>query len=280
MAGSIVRNLKNPRRALKKVLFRAFGWPPLETRKDLFGKYQFKVDISKPIQRSMWLDDGYEAETQALIRKTLKPGMVVLDIGSHVGFYTILMAEAVGEGGRVYCFEAHKPNYDLLAENVRINRLDQVETRHVALSDKTGTVVLNLNPVNDGGHSLGDFTNNPDLAGWDRGGLKEVVPSTTLDGFVAANKVGKIGFIKIDVEGAETLVFAGASGVLSRPDAPSICCEVGDKAQEQFGKTERDVREQLYSYEYRSFFIGPELVEFGPETAVTDMQNIFFRKSL
>ena len=265
------------KRAVKKGLG-FLGWSPsMMKREGLFGKYSFYADKSKMVQ-AMMLSTDYEPETQGLLRRTLRPGMVVLDIGAHIGFYSILVADLVGPSGRVYCFEAYRPNYRTLTRNLRANHFGWAEPYNLALSDRTGTATLSLNPINDGGHSLGSMANNPNLIGWDWTKLRKTVPTTTIDEFIREKGIGRVDFIKIDVEGAETLVFSGASKLLSRPEAPAICCEVGNKAQEQFGKTEGDLRDQLYAHKYRSFFIGPELIEFGRETPVEGLPNIYFRK--
>lgn len=259
---------------------RRFLLPSLEIHQNLFGKYKLKMDLSAGyLQTQLYLfPDSYELETQKTLRRLIEPGMTVFDIGANSGFLTVLMAELVGPEGVVHSFEPYQPNFSLLAQNIEMNRLTWVEAHAVALSDKQGSAVLSLNPINDGGHSLGDFTNNPDLEGWDREKLKVTVETTTLDRFVEANTVDRIDFIKIDVEGAEGLVFSGGREVLSGGDAPMIVCEVGDKAQNQFGKTEKDLRELLYSFGYRSYLMRDGLVEFGPETAVRGLENIFFQK--
>ena len=82
--------------------------------------------------------------------------------------------------------------------------------------------------------------------------------------------------LKIDVEGAESLVFAGAHNLLSRADAPLIVCEVGDPAQRLVGTTELDLRKALYGYDYASYWLDGR--KFGPETAVKGLQNIAFAK--
>jgi FkbM family methyltransferase len=168
----------------------------------------------------------------------------------------------------------------VLRANLERNRLGWVRPHPVALSDRRGTAVLNLNPVNDGGHSLGDFTDNPDLQGWDRERLKAEVETDTLDDVVQREAIGTPHLIKIDVEGAETLVFAGGQRTLSGGQAPMIVCEVGDAAQRQFGKTERQLREQLYAHGYRSYLIARRLREFGPETPVAGLPNVLFAKQL
>ena len=73
--------------------------------------------------------------------------------------------------------------------------------------------------------------------GWD-GHSAITVATEALDDFLGRAGIGKVDFIKIDVEGAESPVFAGARKLLSRPDAPLIVCEVGDPAQRLVGITD------------------------------------------
>ena len=58
-----------------------------------------------------------EFETQ-VFRSMVKPGMVVLDVGANIGYYTLIAADLVGEQGRVYAFEPHPSNYDLRVRNI------------------------------------------------------------------------------------------------------------------------------------------------------------------
>jgi len=221
--------------------------------------------------------DNYELETQNAFRKLIKPGMTVFDIGANSGYFTLLMADLVGKTGRVYSFEPYPPIFKLLKTNVETNNLDQVRLFPIALSDKRGEVPLSINPVNDGGHSLGTFKNNPDLIGWDTEKLKEIVHTETVDEFMVDQGIGSVDVIKIDVEGAETLVFAGAKNLLSNSQSPAIICEVGDIAQEQAGKSEKDLRKLLYGHDYRSYWID-NFREFDIETPVMGLVNVLFAK--
>lgn len=259
---------------------RRFLRPGMEVVRGAVGPYDLRLDLSLGyLQKELFLFSyRYEAETQALMREVVKPGMTVLDIGANVGFFSMLLGHLVTPSGRVHSFEPHPRNHELLSDNIASNRMHWVRVHRTALSNQPGEVTLNLNPVNDGGHSLGDFSNNPDLRGRDRSALAVRVPCDTLDSFIVREKIASVDFIKIDVEGAEQLVFEGGRGLLARSDAPMIVCEVGDAAQQQFGKTEKDVRDALYAHGYRSFFIRDRIVPFGPETPVEGMQNILFRK--
>ncbi len=258
--------------------FARFLWPAQETHDRLFGKYKFTMDLSLGrLQKIFFLKaDDYEADTQAAFRKLIKPGMTVFDIGANSGYFTLLMADLVGPEGRVYSFEPFPVNFNLLKTNVLFNGLENVHLFQSALSDRRGEAILHINPVNDGGHSLGDFEDNPDLAGRDKKKLKELVRTETLDEFMAAQKIDHVDIMKVDVEGAETLVFAGAKKLLARRDAPILICEVGDIAQKQVGKTEKKLREELYAYGYRSYELTDPFEEFNKP--IKGLMNVLFMK--
>lgn len=277
---ALIRNcarlLPHPR--LKRTLAALLS-PSVAVQSGISGKYEFAVDLSQgSLQKELYLaPDSYEIATQRIIARLLEPGMTVMDVGANVGFFSVLMADAVGKTGRVSAFEPYEPHYRMLKRNLETNSLDWAEAFCLALSDRAGSATLSLNPINDGGHSLGDFTRNPAVR-WDSSKFAATVQTDTIDAFLDARGVRSVDLIKIDVEGAETLVFSGASRLLAAPDAPILICEVGDEAQMQFGKTERELREQLYSFGYRSYFIEPDVAEFGIETRVEGLPNILFSK--
>lgn len=264
----------------RRGFFARFLRPGLETHERLFGKYRFVMNLSAGrLQRIFFLKpDCYEMETQEALRKLIKPGMTVLDIGANTGYFSLLMADLVGPSGSVYCFEPFPGNFELLKTNVQSNGLAQVHIFLLALSDRCGSAVLSVNPINDGGHSLGDLTHNPDLAGYDQDKLMENVQTETLDSFLHQQKIPRVDVVKIDVEGAETLVFAGAANLLSSPQSPALICEIGDSAQGQAGKTEKDLRRLLYSYGYKSYWLRDTFQEFGLEIPITELTNVLFKK--
>jgi len=254
--------------------------PGVEIHPALFGKYQFEMDLSLGFLQKIYFlkPTDYEPETLAAIRRWVKPGMTALDIGAHTGFVTLCLASQVGERGRVCSFEPFPDNFRLLEKNVRSNRLPQVHLFPLALSDRSGTANLTRNPVNDGGHSIGNQQQNPDLAGWDPEELKIQVPTKSLDEWLTEYNIDHVDFIKIDVEGAEGLVFAGARKLLSSPAAPVIICEVADAAQRSVGQTEAGLRRILYGFGYHSFWLRKGYPELLPNHPVTGLQNVLFKK--
>lgn len=257
----------------RRGFYTRFLTPGVERHERLFGKYRFEMDLRLGrLQKIFYLKPGsYEEETERFIRQNVKPGMTVLDIGASTGYMTILLADIVGAHGQVHSFEPMPANYELLRKNVQSNGLSQVHLHKLALSERKGEATLHIDPGNDGGNTIGDVTGED----WN-GHATVTVATETLDEFIAQAGIGDVGFIKIDVEGAESLVFAGAAKLLSRPDAPVIVCEVGDAAQQLVGTTELNLRKTLYGHGYASYWLDGR--KFGPEIPVKGLQNIAFAK--
>lgn len=151
--------------------------------------------------------DEFETE---VIKTYVKRGDYVLDIGAHIGYFCLLMAREVGESGKVYAFEPEPENFKLLSKNIKVNKCQNVIFKNLALSFEAGKTKLFLDKSNLGNMSFSS-SNIPqeDLAGHIE------VELMTLDSFV--NKIARrISFIKIDVQGAEALVFLGGWETLNR----------------------------------------------------------------
>ena len=98
--------------------------------------------------------DRYEPETTGLLQRVIEPGMVVVDVGAHVGYYALLAAKRVGPQGKVYAFEPDPTNYALLLKNIELNGYRNILTTGEAVSDRVGTATLYLAGLDTGRHSL------------------------------------------------------------------------------------------------------------------------------
>ena len=156
--------------------------------------------------------DRYEPATTRVFQDTAQFGMVVIDIGAHVGYYTLLAAKLVGPSGKVYAFEPEPGNHDTLLKNIELNKYANISAAQTALSDRNGKATIYLSGLDTGRHSLYQH------------GLPEQgnasVETTTLDSFLESENWPDVGLIKVDVEGAEVAVLDGMVELLDR--APGL----------------------------------------------------------
>ena len=145
----------------------------------------------------------YEYRKQRVLGRFLFAGDTVCDIGANAGFYTLAMSRLVGRTGRVLAFEPLPHNLAKLGRHLELNKLENVTVSSCALSDETGTVAFACGDSDFTGRIAPDAANTFE------------VTTTTLDEFLIANSISAPSFLKIDVEGAEARVLAGAQGLIN-----------------------------------------------------------------
>ena len=154
--------------------------------------------------------NGMETEQTAKMLAELGAGKTFFDIGSNVGYYTILASRGVGRAGAVVAFEPVVRNLVFLQQHVNLNKADNVRVLPFALSDKSSIASFALGPNSAMGHlaaSKGEKNRKAnDLV---------YVPTVSLDE-IAAKLSLTPDVIKIDVEGAEMEVFRGGRATLEK----------------------------------------------------------------
>ncbi len=141
----------------------------------------------------------YEPHVTEQLMRHIKPGTCFVDIGANVGYYSILAADA---GAKVWAFEPNARNVWLLSKNARLNDLS-IMVMPYALADSARLMIYD--PLDGNGAVSNLSEDHPPAAG------QEIIRTTTLDDAMGTLNVD---VIKIDVEGAEALVFRGASQIL------------------------------------------------------------------
>ncbi len=164
------------------------------------GKLKGKKWIKGSSINGCWFG-SYEYDKQLLFDKYLKEGMTVYDIGSNVGFYTLLSSELVGNGGKVIAFEPFPQNLVYLKRHIELNNLKNVTVVEKAVSEKKGEMFFMSGKNNSEGHL-------------DRTGDIQVL-TISLDDFVDARNPSP-DLIKMDIEGAEFDALLGAKNILSK----------------------------------------------------------------
>lgn len=146
-----------------------------------------------------WLGH-FEIEKQAAVRRLVRPGMRIFDIGANAGFYTLAFARLVGAGGHVWAFEPLPGNVRHLRRHIALNALENVTVMEAAVSDRSGSAHFLQAPSNAMGRLAAE------------GGI--TVRTMALDEFCA--RAGGPDLVKMDVEGAESAVLEGARRMLCR----------------------------------------------------------------
>jgi FkbM family methyltransferase len=146
-----------------------------------------------------------------------QPGMTVLDIGAHIGYYTIKMATKVRDGGRVFSFEPNPQVNRMCLENIKINGLAGTAHLHkIALGDEKATATLTYSQSN---------MTSANLLGEQEADFSVKVPVEKLDDVLPADAT--IDLIKLDAEGYESRILGGAKQLLARSPKCAIMIELG-----------------------------------------------------
>lgn len=148
--------------------------------------------------------DWFEDEIKFL-RRLLRPGQKVIDIGANYGAYTLSMAQAVGRTGCVWAFEPASSTARLLAEGIAANGFSQIVLEQSALSGICGTAQLSLSENSE---------LNALVHGKPATSASESVPVVTLDRCMQRYGWRDIEFVKIDAEGEESNILKGAKQFL------------------------------------------------------------------
>lgn len=186
---------------------------------DVLDRFLMWVDLHDRYVSAGCLNNDWETEETSFVSSRLRAGDVFIDIGANIGWFTLVAAKAIGKHGTIHSFEPHPVIGKMLARTVAQNDLKEiVNVWGYALSDEPGEVFLNtaINAENPGG----SFISMNDLQMVNH--RSACVPAVRLDDLLPDVSPD---FIKIDVEGAEPLVFGGAINALKRKK-PTILSEL------------------------------------------------------
>lgn len=212
------------------------------------------VDLDDRIQRYMWAG-CYEVEIVQTLPKLLGSGSVFVDIGAHIGFFTVLAAQLVGPTGRVLAFEPDPTLFARLTENT--STLPQVTPLNMAVSDRTEPVAF--------------YRALPNESGW--GSLIDIpgrevreVQCTTLDDWQSRTPdVRRIDLIKLDAEGCEMGILRHGVRMLES-FRPALVLEVNEPLLERTGTSGSEVMHWLQDKGYECESLKPIAGSCGTET--------------
>ncbi len=217
------------------------------------------VDLSQLDEHAMSLYSAaplpevpHERALTEVFRNIVKPDDTVFDVGANLGLHSLTFSKLARQ---VVAFE---PNRALLPNLRRtISHLPNVTLQEICLSENDGTVEFH---VSEWDHMLGS------LANWTGQPTKTLaVPARSIDSLIAQGEIPKPQVLKVDVEGAELLVFRGGEKLFSGPDAPrAIVFEELNSASRKLGIADGAAAEFLRGQGYSLYVISDDgLFPFG-----------------
>ena len=195
-----------------------------------------------------------------VMRAFVRPGDTVVEVGAHLGSFTVPLSKRVGARGRIFAFEPQAPLYHILCANLALNRTTNTGARNSAVGAAPGTLrvpTLDYDSENNfGALGFGEPFQNGNT-----------VPTVTLDQELGDLDLPGIRLIKIDVEGMETHVLRGATSIIET-DKPILYLE-NDRP-----KNHPDLCDFLLGeLGYRAFWHTPPM--FNPKNYFGNTTNIF-----
>ncbi len=187
-----------------------------------------------------------EFQETELVKREIKKGDVVLDLGSHIGYYTLLFAKLVGTEGKIFAFEPDPTNLALLKKNVEVNGNDNVVLVQKAVSDRTGPLPLYLSEENTGDHRIYDSHDG-------RSSIE--VESVRLDDYFRGDPVA-VNFIKMDIQGAEAAALQGMPLLLERSSTLKMLTEFWPVGLKRFGVEPEDYLKLLLRHRFKLYQVG------------------------
>ncbi len=179
-------------------------------------------EVMTPLLR---LHGRWESHERQMLEAELSPGAVAVDVGANVGYMTIAAANRVGPGGLVIAVEPHPANVALLEANIAINGVaPRVRVVAGAAWSQPGTVELAESPSNTGDHRVETLRDERATLQVEAVRLDDVVPGDA-----------RVAVIKLDTQGTEHHVLAGAQALLAR-DRPVILTEFWPRGLQDRGE--------------------------------------------
>ncbi len=215
---------------------------PSEDIKVKVGKYTLIGNPSQSsIFRKLYTRGFHEFFPTGIVKQYVKPGNVCLDIGADKGYFSILMATAMNNSGKVFAFEPMDSTYKTLEKNIRINGLETlVTTKKIALFSENK--IVNMDPSS---YSLLN----------EKEGNSISMKCQKFDDMLDNLEISRIDFIKIDIEGAEIDCLIGMEESIKKYH-PKLLIEVHQSLLHRLNRKPSDLKYFLNQngYKYNSNF--------------------------
>lgn len=161
---------------------------------------------------------GHQRNDLEMVLTFVREGDTVVDVGAHIGTWTIPLARAVGKSGHVYSYEGHKDNFDLLQQNIRNNGYANVATASLGVVSSEQQIWI---PTSGHRYNTGNVsyipTTNHQIPGRKTIGI---------DSWFEEHNINSVRVMKVDAEGSEASVLLSAQNIIEE-HKPILYLEIG-----------------------------------------------------
>jgi len=223
----------------------------------VFGKYVFNYLADDKFVGQRIALEKYEPYLTELMLSKIKVGDVVLDIGANIGYYAVLFADKVGKKGKVIAIEPDPINFEILQKNIKENKLFNVVAVQAAAGNENKKMKIFESKENFGDHRMWEETLRPAGTSLDR--EAKPVFCRKLDDLLKELEYQKIDFIKMDVQGFESLVIEGGEKIIEK-NKPTIFFEYWPWGNKKAGS---DIKKMMEFFRkiYKKIFWVDEYIQ-------------------
>jgi len=206
----------------------------------------YLLDLGEYVQRNIFVFGDYERNTMRHVRRMIRPGDTVVDIGGNIGFYALEMAR-LNSPGRLISFEPNPAAIERFKANRALNpALSNIELVEHGLGEKPGSFTLSFNRGNLGTASA-----------FGKSDERIEVLVDTLDAVLAAKGVERIDVLKIDIEGGELSALRGARGIIGKSTRMMLVIEIIDAHCKRAGYTGAELFDLIIGMGFKAYLPKP-----------------------
>lgn len=208
---------------LLKSIALTFNYPIKVWAKTFWGDNMLVV-LPEPVSYKIFLYNFFEEKLSKIFLRYLMPGMTLLDIGTHFGYFTLLGAKIIGSSGQVHSFEPTPSTFDILKANTC--NISNIKINNFAISDKAKSAIFHDYGLRYSAfNSLYDARLSKELL-TKSNSIKYIIKCISIDDYVEEDGI-KPNLIKIDAESSEFDIIIGMQKTIDKY-CPIITIEVGD----------------------------------------------------
>ncbi|MEG5139054.1 MULTISPECIES: FkbM family methyltransferase [unclassified Microcoleus] len=194
-----------------------------------------------------------EKAEKSLVRNLVDIGNIVFDVGAHLGDYTILFGEVVGNTGKVYSFEPTSSTFEKLQQRIEEEGDPNIYLFQKAVFSENKSIEFHEFP---GVYAVWNSLGKPQMKSVTNPSeyvqivKTEVVEAITLDSFCKQHNITSIDYLKLDVEGAESDALQGSVDLLDAKAIRFIQFEISQKMLEGLNRVAQDTFDILIQHGY------------------------------